>query len=88
MSLVASSKEQVARGMSRQDNSLTVFLLRAWMWFVPVAMLVAAVVFGGIAAADGRWGLFAVMVVAGVFACVLMVLHYWLLYRFGKRAGE
>jgi hypothetical protein len=72
----------------RSDGSLTVFLLRAWMWFVPVAMLVAAVVFGGIAAADGNWGLFVVMVVIGVFACVLMAAHYWLLYRFGKGAGE
>jgi hypothetical protein len=58
------------------------------MWLVPVAMLVAAVVFGGIAAAGGNWGLLAVMAVIGVFACVLMVGHYWLLYRFGKGAGE
>jgi membrane protein YdbS with pleckstrin-like domain len=72
----------------RNDNSLTVFLLRAWMWLVPAAMLVAAVVFGVIAAADGNWGLLVVMAAIGVFACVLMVAHYWLLYRFGKGAGE
>jgi hypothetical protein len=54
------------------------------MWFVPLAMLVAAVVFGVIAAADSNWALLAVMVVAGVFALVLMVVHYWLLYRFGR----
>jgi hypothetical protein len=51
-------------------------------------MLVAAVVFGVIAAANSNWGLLAVMVVAGVFACVLLVLHYWLLYRFGREAGD
>ena len=39
------------------DNSLTMLLLRVWLWSVPIAMLGAAVVFGGIAAADGRWGL-------------------------------
>jgi hypothetical protein len=74
--------------MSRQDNSLTMLLLRVWMWLVPVGMLAAAVVFGGIAAADGRWGLFAVMFVIGVFAIVLLFVHYWVLYRFGKGAGE
>lgn len=74
--------------MSRQDTSLTATMLRAWMWFVPVAMLVAAVVFGVIAAADSNWGLLAVMVVAGVFALVLMVVHYWLLYRFGREADK
>ena len=74
--------------MSRQDTSLTAMLLRAWMWFVPIAMLVAAVVFGVIAASNSNWGLLAVMVVAGVFACVLLVLHYWLLYRFGRGVGQ
>lgn len=74
--------------MSRQDTSLTATMLRAWMWFVPVAMLVAAVVFGVIAALDSNWGLLAVMVVAGVFALALMVVHYWLLYRFGREAGQ
>jgi hypothetical protein len=58
------------------------------MWFVPVAMLVAAVVFGAIAAVSSKWGLLAVMVVIGVFACVLMVVHYWLLYRFGRGAEK
>lgn len=74
--------------MSRQDTSLTATMLRAWMWFVPIAMLVAAVVFGAIAAADSNWALLAVMVVAGVFACVLMVVHFWLLYRFGRGEGQ
>ena len=70
--------------MSRQDNSLTMFFLRVWMWLMPIGMLVAAIGFGAFAAVDGRWALFAVMVVIGVFAVVLLTLHYWVLYRFGK----
>jgi hypothetical protein len=68
------------------DNSLTGFLLRIWLWLVPVAMLAAALVFGGVAVADGRWALFGVMLVLGLIAAGLMLLHYWLLYRFGKDA--
>ena len=74
--------------MSRQDTSLTATLLRAWMWFVPLAMLVAALVFGTVAALTSKWGLLAVMVVMGVFGGVLLVVHYWLLYRFGKGPGQ
>ncbi len=66
------------------DNSLTMLVLRVWLWAVPIAMLVAAVVFGAIAAADGRWGLTGAMFALGVIAIGLMVVHYWLLYRFGK----
>ncbi len=66
------------------DNSLTMLLLRVWLWAVPIAMLAAAVVFGGIAAADGRWGLAGAMFGLGLIAITLMVVHYWLLYRFGK----
>ena len=36
---------------SIDDNSLTMLLLRVWMLAVPIAMLAAAVIFGGIAAA-------------------------------------
>lgn len=70
------------------DQGLTMLFLRVWLWLVPVVMLGAAVVFGGIAAADGRWPLFGVMLVIGLVAVGLMVLHYWLLYRFGKGATE
>ena len=63
------------------------FALRAWMWFVPIAMLVATVVFGVIAAANGSWGLLAVMVMLGLLAIGMMVFHWWLLYRFGATAG-
>lgn len=54
------------------------------MWFVPIAMLMAAVAFGAFAAADGRWALFGIMVMFGLFGCGLLVLHWWVLYRFGK----
>lgn len=70
------------------DNGLTMLILRAWMWLVPIGMLVAACVFGGIAAADGRWGLVVLMTFIGVVALGLMLLHYWLLYRFGKGAAQ
>jgi hypothetical protein len=72
----------------QNDNSLTVLFLRVWMWLVPVAMFVAAIVFGTIAAVDGSWGLFGVMFVLGLVAIGLGVAHYWLLYRFGKGAAE
>ena len=72
----------------QNDNSLTVLFLRVWMWLVPAGMLAAAVVFGVIAAADGSWGLFGVMVVLGLVAISLGVAHYWLLYRFGKGAAR
>ncbi len=70
------------------DDSLTMLLLRVWMWAVPVAMLAAAVIFGGIAAADGRWALAGAMFGIGLIAVGLMVVHYWLLYRFGKGPTE
>ena len=66
------------------NNSLTMLLLRVWLWAMPIAMLAAAVVFGGLAAADGRWGLTGAMFGLGLIAVALMVVHYWLLYRFGK----
>jgi len=67
-----------------QQNGVPMFFLRAWMWLVPIALMVAAVVFGLIAALDGSWGLLAVMVFMGVVGLALLALHWWLLYRFGK----
>ena len=58
-------------------------ILRAWMWVVPIGLLAAAVIFGAIAAIDGRWPLFGVMVVIGLFSLGLLMLHWWVLYRFG-----
>ena len=61
------------------------FVLRLWMWTVPILMLVAAFIFGAIAAADERWGLLLVMIVMGLMALGLLVFHWWVLYRFGSR---
>ena len=69
-------------------NSLSMTILRVWMWLVPFVMLLAAVVFGAIAVTDGKWGLVAVMIVIGVTAIGLMYFHYWVMYRFGKDAGQ
>jgi membrane protein YdbS with pleckstrin-like domain len=69
-------------------NSLSMTVLRVWMWLVPFVMLVGSVVFGAIAANDGNWALVAVMVVIGVTAIGLLYLHYWVMYRFGKNAGQ
>jgi hypothetical protein len=63
------------------------FALRAWLWFVPIGMLAASAVFAVVAAADARWGLFAVMLVMGVFGLALLVFHLWLMYRFGQSPG-
>jgi hypothetical protein len=73
--------------MSRQQEGFTMFALRAWLWLVPVGMLVASAVFAVVAAKDERWGLLAVMIVMGVFGLVLLVLHMWLMYRFGRSSG-
>ncbi len=59
-------------------------VLRVWMWLVPVAILVASLAFAVIAALDGRWELMVVMVVGAVFATGLLLLHWWLMYRFGR----
>lgn len=61
------------------------FALRAWMWFVPIAMLFAAVGFGVLAAVDERWGLMVMMMFLGVTGLALLFLHWWLLYRFGRQ---
>jgi len=60
------------------------FVLRIWMWAVPILMLVAAFLFGAIAVADERWGLLLVMTVMGLMALGLLVFHWWVLYRFGS----
>lgn len=66
--------------------SFGMFVLRLWMWAVPVVMFVAAVIFGGIAVANGTWGLFIIMLVMALTAMALFVFHWWVLYRFGSRA--
>ena len=69
------------------QNSLTMLVLRLWMWLVPIVMLLAAVGFAVYAAADGRWVLFILMCLMGVLAIGLLFAHYWVLYRFGKDAS-
>jgi len=66
--------------------SFGMFILRLWMWAVPILMLVAAFLFGTIAAVDGRWGLLFVMIVMGLMGLGLFVFHWWVLNRFGSRA--
>jgi hypothetical protein len=76
-----------AAGPTAQTESFGTFLLRLWMWAVPVLMFVAAVVFAGIAVAGGRWGLFVVMIFMGCIAVSLLVFHWWVLYRFGAESS-
>jgi hypothetical protein len=80
------SGSQRRRGTVGPQQSFGMFVLRVWMWAVPILMLAVAIVFGAIAAADGRWGLLAVMLVMGLLAIGLFVFHWWVLYRFGSRA--
>ncbi len=58
--------------------------LRLWLWLVPIAMVAVAGVLSVIAALGGRWALLAVMIVVGVFGIGLLVLHWWVMYRFGR----
>jgi hypothetical protein len=74
--------------MSQPPESVSMTLLRIWLWIVPIAMLAVSVVFGVIAALDESWGLLVVMVLMGLFAMGLLMLHWWAMYRFGKQAPE
>lgn len=67
------------------DNSLGMVLLRAWLWLVPIGMMIGATGFGLYAAIDGRWPLFGFMVVIEFVAISLLIFHWWILYRFGKQ---
>src|SRR2546425_3033330 len=66
--------------VARQLESFGMFVLRLWMWAVPVLMLAAALLFAAIAAADGSWGLFVIMLVMALTAVALFVFHWWVLY--------
>ena len=55
------------------------FLLRLWMWAVPVLMFAAAAFFGAIAAADERWALLVMMVFMALIAVGLFTLHWWVM---------
>ncbi len=64
------------------------FALRAWLWIVPIGMIVASAVFGVVAAMGERWGLVVVMAIMGVFGLALLVFHLWLMYGFGKEGDD
>jgi hypothetical protein len=67
------------------DNSLGMVILRAWLWIVPIGMILAAMVFGLYAFVQGEWALFGVMVALELVAISLLIFHWWVLYRFGKQ---
>jgi hypothetical protein len=77
-----------AAGPPAQPESFGLFVLRLWMWVVPIVMFVAAAIFGTIAVVDGRWGLFVVMLFMACIAVSLFVFHWWVLYRFGRSSGS
>jgi hypothetical protein len=80
------TRQKGSRAQAEPPESFGMFVLRLWMWAVPIVMLAVAVIFGTIAVVDGRWGLFVVMLVMGAIAISLFVFHWWVLYRFGSRA--
>jgi heme/copper-type cytochrome/quinol oxidase subunit 2 len=81
-----SGSQRRSSASTAAQQSFGMFVLRLWMWAVPILMLTAALFFGAIAAADERWGLLIVMIVMGLLALGLFVFHWWVLYRFGSRA--
>ena len=78
-------RDRAAASPPARPEGFGMFVLRLWMWAVPVLMFAAAVVFGAIAVSDSDWGLVAVMAVMGLTAIALFVFHWWVLYRFGGR---
>lgn len=75
--------EQGTRKTARSAAPRPPVALRLWLWLVPIAIVAVAGVLSIIAALDGRWGLLAVMIVMGLFGIGLLVLHWWVMYRFG-----
>lgn len=75
-------------GQGNRPEGFGMFILRLWMWAVPIMMLAAALLFGTIAASDGSWGLFVVMLVMAVMSVALFTFHWWVLYRFGRAEGR
>jgi len=79
--------EDGRRKMSGRPEGFTMFALRAWLWLVPIGILVAAAVFAALAAMDKRWALMAVMIAMGVFGLGLLVFHVWLMHRLRQPSG-
>ena len=79
------TRRERATSPPAQPEGFGMFMLRLWMWAVPVVMFAASVIFGAIAVSDSDWSLVAVMAVMGLTAIALFVFHWWVLYRFGGR---
>ena len=60
------------------------FVLRLWMWAVPLVMLAVSLLFAAIAVANGSWGLLALMMFMALIAIGLFTLHWWLMNRIGR----
>lgn len=69
---------------SGKPDGFGMFVLRLWMWAVPVVMLAVSILFAAIAASDADWGLLVLMIFMALISIGLFTLHWWLLYRVGK----
>ncbi len=56
-------------------------LMRLWLWAAPLGMLALATLSGVLAAAEGKWGLLAAMVLLALVAAGLFVVQWRLLKR-------
>jgi len=56
-------------------------LLRLWLGGLPLAMLLAAVAFAALAAAQGRWALMGVLAALALVAVGLFLWHRWVMRR-------
>ena len=72
----------LAQGQARMGPALR--LLRLWLFATPLVMLGVAATFAALAAADGRWGLLAAMVVLAALAVALFIVHARLLRLRGQ----
>ena len=73
---------------SGKPEGFGMFVLRLWMWAVPVIMLGLSLLFAAIAATNGSWGLLVLMIFMALMAVGLFTLHWWLMYRIGRRAEQ
>ena len=69
-----------AQGQARTGPALR--LLRLWLFATPLIMMGFAATFAALAAANGRWGLLAAMVVLAVLSVALFIVQTRLLARY------
>ena len=62
-------------------------LIRLWLWTAPLGMLAMATLFGVLAAAEGKWGLVAAMVLLALVAMGLFVVQ-WRLFKRLRRTED